>query len=171
MRPVPGLRRAGPALTGMKTSRAEDEPGRRKAGQALTGMKTSRAEDEPGRRKAGQAMSPVRDGQCQACRLSVPPQLYNELQRADKLMVCPNCARIMYWTGHPHFREFLGEPTEEPTEIPPEKTEGRRGRKPKGKGKGKGKGKDKAAKSEADIESESELSADGELKDSPGAAL
>lgn len=79
--------------------------------------------------RGGQAMAPVKTGQCQACRLSVPPQLFNELQRCDKLMLCPNCARIMYWTAHPHFRDFLGEEAEEPKTEPekPEKPEkGRR---------------------------------------------
>jgi predicted nucleic acid-binding Zn-ribbon protein len=83
----------------------------------------------------GQAMSPVRTGQCQACRLSVPPQMFNELQKGDKLMVCPNCARIMYWTAHPAFRDFIGEAGEEPVPEPaPEKPDGsRRGRKSKAK--------------------------------------
>jgi predicted nucleic acid-binding Zn-ribbon protein len=82
--------------------------------------------------RAGQAMGPVKTGQCQACQLSIPPQIFNELQRCDKLMICPNCARIMYWTAHPHFREFLGEDAVEP-QPQPEKPEGRRGRKPKAK--------------------------------------
>ena len=82
--------------------------------------------------RGGQARAPVKTGQCQACRLSVPPQIFNELQRCDKLMICPNCARIMYWTAHPHFREFLGEDAVEPAPQP-EKTESRRGRKPKAK--------------------------------------
>jgi hypothetical protein len=47
-------------------------------------------------------------------------------------MICPNCARIMYWTAHPHFREFLGEEAEEPQPTP-DKSEGRRSRKPKAK--------------------------------------
>ncbi|MDR1658017.1 MAG: C4-type zinc ribbon domain-containing protein [Deltaproteobacteria bacterium] len=80
------------------------------------------------RNRAGQAMSPVKNGQCQGCRLSIPPQLFNELQKNDKLLVCPNCARIMYWVEHPYFHEFLGEP--EPAK---EATENRRGRKPKTK--------------------------------------
>jgi predicted nucleic acid-binding Zn-ribbon protein len=85
------------------------------------------------RNRAGQAMSPVRDGQCQACRLSIPPQMFNELQRTDKIMVCPNCARIMYWVKEPHFREFLGEPAEDPKPAPVQPEAPRRGRKPKPK--------------------------------------
>ncbi len=34
---------------------------------------------------------------CQGCFMNIPPQLYNELQKAPKLVLCPNCNRIMYW--------------------------------------------------------------------------
>jgi hypothetical protein len=34
---------------------------------------------------------------CDGCHMSIPPQLYNELQKADRLMTCPHCNRIIYW--------------------------------------------------------------------------
>lgn len=34
---------------------------------------------------------------CQGCHMNIRPQLYNELQRFDKLNFCPNCHRIIYW--------------------------------------------------------------------------
>lgn len=34
---------------------------------------------------------------CDGCHMSIPPQLYNELQKADQLMTCPHCNRIIYW--------------------------------------------------------------------------
>ncbi|MDR0548634.1 MAG: C4-type zinc ribbon domain-containing protein [Deltaproteobacteria bacterium] len=53
----------------------------------------------------GQALAEVSEnGMCRACRLSVPPQLFNELQRNDKLLSCPNCARIIYWPDHPDLK-------------------------------------------------------------------
>ncbi|MDR2301496.1 MAG: C4-type zinc ribbon domain-containing protein [Deltaproteobacteria bacterium] len=58
----------------------------------------------------GQALSPVVQGMCRVCRLSIPPQLYNELQKNDKLLTCPNCARILYWMHHPYFSDFCTEP-------------------------------------------------------------
>ncbi|MDR1578092.1 MAG: C4-type zinc ribbon domain-containing protein [Deltaproteobacteria bacterium] len=61
----------------------------------------------------GQAIAPVLDGLCQVCRLSVPPQLFNELQRNDKLLSCPNCARIIYWPDHPDLKP----PTEDATSL------------------------------------------------------
>ena len=37
----------------------------------------------------------IRDGTCSACRMSLPPQLTIELQRADELHQCPHCRRII----------------------------------------------------------------------------
>jgi len=34
---------------------------------------------------------------CGGCHMSIPPQLYNELQKSNVLITCPNCSRIVYW--------------------------------------------------------------------------
>ncbi len=34
---------------------------------------------------------------CSGCHMALPPQMYNELQKATYLMICPNCDRIIYW--------------------------------------------------------------------------
>ena len=34
---------------------------------------------------------------CNGCHMSIPPQLYNELQKSMALVICPNCSRIIYW--------------------------------------------------------------------------
>jgi len=34
---------------------------------------------------------------CDGCHMSIPPQLYNELQKSKVLLTCPNCSRIIYW--------------------------------------------------------------------------
>jgi hypothetical protein len=34
---------------------------------------------------------------CQGCHMNIQPQMYNELQRADRLKNCPNCDRIIFW--------------------------------------------------------------------------
>ena len=34
---------------------------------------------------------------CNGCHMSIPPQLYNELQKSVVLVTCPNCSRIIYW--------------------------------------------------------------------------
>jgi predicted nucleic acid-binding Zn-ribbon protein len=34
---------------------------------------------------------------CDGCHMTIPPQLYNELQKSILLTTCPNCNRIIYW--------------------------------------------------------------------------
>lgn len=34
---------------------------------------------------------------CNGCHMSIPPQLYNDLQKSTTIMTCPNCSRIIYW--------------------------------------------------------------------------
>ncbi len=53
----------------------------------------------------GIAITPVINGVCQTCHMAIPPQKFNELIRGDKLMNCPNCARIMYWGEDERFQD------------------------------------------------------------------
>jgi predicted nucleic acid-binding Zn-ribbon protein len=48
-------------------------------------------------RKGGLAISPVIAGVCQTCNIGLPPQQFNELQKRDTLLNCPNCQRMIYW--------------------------------------------------------------------------
>jgi predicted nucleic acid-binding Zn-ribbon protein len=43
------------------------------------------------------AVAPVSRAVCQGCHVNIRPQLYNELQRCDTLLLCPNCQRIIYY--------------------------------------------------------------------------
>jgi predicted nucleic acid-binding Zn-ribbon protein len=45
----------------------------------------------------GIAICPVFASVCGGCHVNIPPQMYNELQRVDRLKNCPNCERIIYW--------------------------------------------------------------------------
>jgi predicted nucleic acid-binding Zn-ribbon protein len=45
----------------------------------------------------GLAVVPVWKEICYGCHMSIPPQLYNELQKSVLLITCPNCNRIIYW--------------------------------------------------------------------------
>ena len=45
----------------------------------------------------GVAITPVRNAVCQGCNMNIPPQIFNEIQRFDKLYFCPHCQRIIYW--------------------------------------------------------------------------
>jgi hypothetical protein len=46
---------------------------------------------------AGVAVIGVWKEVCQGCRMNLPPQLYNEIQREEEIRFCPNCNRILYW--------------------------------------------------------------------------
>ncbi|MDR0356084.1 MAG: C4-type zinc ribbon domain-containing protein [Deltaproteobacteria bacterium] len=96
--------------------------------------------------REGQGIAPVVQGMCRCCRLSIPPQLYNELQRSDKIISCPNCSRILYWMHHPAFQEYCTEPLV----AAPEKPE-----KP---------AKAETAKKRKNSKSKEDLSADAESK-------
>jgi predicted nucleic acid-binding Zn-ribbon protein len=47
-------------------------------------------------RRNGLAVAEARSGTCQGCRMRLPPQLYNQIQRHDSIHFCPNCQRILY---------------------------------------------------------------------------
>lgn len=47
-------------------------------------------------RRPGPAVVPAVDGTCKGCQMILPPQLYNELFSATKLIQCPTCQRILY---------------------------------------------------------------------------
>jgi uncharacterized protein len=51
------------------------------------------------RRRAGVAVAVAKGGTCQGCRMRLPPQLYNEIQKHLQIHFCPNCQRILYYEG------------------------------------------------------------------------
>jgi predicted nucleic acid-binding Zn-ribbon protein len=48
-------------------------------------------------RRGGLAVVEVRGGICQGCRMRVPPQLFNEIQRNEQVILCPSCQRMLFW--------------------------------------------------------------------------
>lgn len=47
-------------------------------------------------RRGGTAVVEVSSGICQGCYMNIPPQLWNEIIRSDKVHLCPSCQRILY---------------------------------------------------------------------------
>jgi len=45
--------------------------------------------------RRGQAIAYARDGYCLGCNMNLPPQLYNTLFRADEVILCPHCQRVL----------------------------------------------------------------------------
>ncbi len=66
--------------------------------------------------RRGLAVVSVKDGTCSGCRMRIPPQLFNILQRGNSLEICPTCNRIIYWSRL--LEETDGKPSE-PTEKQP----------------------------------------------------
>lgn len=51
-------------------------------------------------RRGGVAVAAAKSGTCQGCRMRLPPQFYNEIQRHEQIYFCPNCQRILYYEAN-----------------------------------------------------------------------
>jgi uncharacterized protein len=56
-------------------------------------------------RLKGVAVAEVKDATCLSCHMQIPPQLYNDLHRRDRIIPCPSCLRILYLTGPSESKE------------------------------------------------------------------
>lgn len=52
------------------------------------------------RRLAHPVIVPVTAGVCAGCCITIPPQTFIELQGGHKILNCPNCQRLIYWSEH-----------------------------------------------------------------------
>lgn len=52
-------------------------------------------------RLRGLAVAEVRNGTCLGCHMHIPPQLFNELHRQDRILTCPSCLRILHFAQSP----------------------------------------------------------------------
>ena len=39
----------------------------------------------------------VTNGVCHGCHIMIPPQDYNDLQKGQQILSCPNCQRLIHW--------------------------------------------------------------------------
>ena len=51
--------------------------------------------------KGGLAVVAIKNGACQGCYLTLPPQLVNEIKSSKRITMCESCARILYWSACP----------------------------------------------------------------------
>jgi uncharacterized protein len=49
--------------------------------------------------RKGLAVVGIKNGTCQGCFLSLPPQLVQEVRRKDRILTCSHCQRILFWSG------------------------------------------------------------------------
>jgi uncharacterized protein len=80
-----------PELKGLMEQRAKRE------GQIDANLK--KRYEQTRVQRGGQAVAFVEKGVCLGCRLSIPPQTFNLIQRNEEIFTCPNCYRILYYPG------------------------------------------------------------------------
>ena len=49
--------------------------------------------------KSGLALSEAVDYKCLACRMTIRPQVYNDIRRGETIFTCENCGRILFFRG------------------------------------------------------------------------
>jgi predicted nucleic acid-binding Zn-ribbon protein len=49
-------------------------------------------------RRNGKAVVGVANGICQGCFMSIPPQHFNDILRGDRMLNCPTCQRILFYS-------------------------------------------------------------------------
>jgi len=49
--------------------------------------------------KGDYALVPVDNGTCGGCHMKIPPQLVQDAKRADSMVSCSYCGRLLYWQG------------------------------------------------------------------------
>jgi len=54
--------------------------------------------DRLSRMKSGLALAEARNYSCLGCRISIRPQVYNDIRLGEKVITCENCGRILYFS-------------------------------------------------------------------------
>lgn len=57
------------------------------------------------KKRNGHAVVPAWKEVCDGCHMNIPPQMYNELRKPEKLILCPHCNRIIYWESRESSEE------------------------------------------------------------------
>jgi len=59
--------------------------------------------------RAGVAIAEAVDGRCSKCHITLRPQFVQELKKADKIMVCESCKRMLYYNPPQSFEDLVPE--------------------------------------------------------------
>lgn len=63
------------------------------------GSETRATYDRMSKIKSGLALSEAADYKCLACRMTIRPQVFNDIRRGETLITCENCGRILFFRG------------------------------------------------------------------------
>ena len=55
-------------------------------------------------KKNGSALSLVKGDFCAMCHVRIRPQMLNEIRDKNKIYLCENCGRILYWAAKPEHK-------------------------------------------------------------------
>ena len=47
--------------------------------------------------RKGLAVVPAKNGKCLGCHMNIPPQVFAEVRKNDKIIYCSHCQRFLYW--------------------------------------------------------------------------
>jgi len=86
---------SGKQVEGMKTQVKKLETERKKIAKNLD-QPTSLLYEKIRQRQPRAVVAAVR-GTCGGCHMILPPQIYNLIQRQDRILQCPSCFRIVYY--------------------------------------------------------------------------
>jgi len=53
--------------------------------------------DRASRLRGGVVLAEAREYSCQACRMKIRPQVFNDIRRGDAIITCESCARVLYY--------------------------------------------------------------------------
>lgn len=59
--------------------------------------------------RAGIAIAEAVNGRCSKCHITLRPQFLQELKKADKIMVCESCKRMLYYNPPQSFEDLVPE--------------------------------------------------------------
>jgi predicted nucleic acid-binding Zn-ribbon protein len=62
--------------------------------------------------RRGLAVVGIKDGACQGCFVTLPPQLIQDVRRNDRIITCSYCHRILYWNAEAHASASASEASE-----------------------------------------------------------
>jgi len=81
--------------------RIEELNGQRKALVEGADKRLVRVYNRIFKNKKGAALVPIINQTCQGCHLTVPPNVESQARRQEQLIICENCARILYIPEEP----------------------------------------------------------------------
>ncbi len=55
--------------------------------------------DRLSKMRSGTPLAEARDYSCIACRMTIRPQVFNEIRRGEKIITCESCGRILYFNA------------------------------------------------------------------------